>query len=230
MPPVVARPCSWVASLNAPQVAPPWARAVFLVGSTSTACMPTRSITTASSAVPNPGTLCDPPRTAMARPPSRAKFTAATTSSTPSQRTMTRGRRSIMALYTLRASSYPASSGVMISPRTWSRRCAIAAVAILSSSGALVMPFLLLTGLGRNPPSNKIGEQEPTFFNLNDDRARVRSPHGRTFPTALDPLYANRYEIGTGTTSGSPSTSSHSATTPSARVSRRSGRCRRRRS
>ena len=22
------------------------------------------------------------------------------------------------------------------------------------------------------------------------------SPHGRTFPTALDPLYANRYEIG----------------------------------
>jgi betaine-homocysteine S-methyltransferase len=24
----------------------------------------------------------------------------------------------------------------------------------------------------------------------------VPSPHGRTFPTALDPLYANRYEIG----------------------------------
>ncbi len=38
--------------------------------------------------------------------------------------------------------------------------------------------------------------QEPTFFNLSDDRASVPSPHGRTFPTALDPLYANRYEIG----------------------------------
>ncbi len=38
--------------------------------------------------------------------------------------------------------------------------------------------------------------EEPTFFNLTDDRAHVHSPHGRTFPTALDPLYANRYEIG----------------------------------
>jgi betaine-homocysteine S-methyltransferase len=37
---------------------------------------------------------------------------------------------------------------------------------------------------------------EPTFFNLTDDRARVPAPHGRTFPTALDPHYANRYEIG----------------------------------
>lgn len=36
---------------------------------------------------------------------------------------------------------------------------------------------------------------EPTFFNLSDVRASVPSPHGRTFPTALDPLYANRYEI-----------------------------------
>lgn len=38
--------------------------------------------------------------------------------------------------------------------------------------------------------------EEPTFFNLADDRARVASPHGRTFPTALEPLSANRYEIG----------------------------------
>ena len=37
---------------------------------------------------------------------------------------------------------------------------------------------------------------EPTFFNLSDDLASVPAPHGRTFPTALDPLYANRYEIG----------------------------------
>lgn len=39
-------------------------------------------------------------------------------------------------------------------------------------------------------------DQEPTFFNLSDPRASVPSPHGRPFPTALDPLYANRYEIG----------------------------------
>ena len=39
-------------------------------------------------------------------------------------------------------------------------------------------------------------DAEPTFFNLSDPRASVPSPHGRTFPTALDPLYANRYEIG----------------------------------
>ncbi len=37
---------------------------------------------------------------------------------------------------------------------------------------------------------------EPTFFNLSDRHARTPSPHGRAFPTALDPLYANRYEIG----------------------------------
>ncbi|WP_150461355.1 homocysteine S-methyltransferase family protein [Nesterenkonia ebinurensis] len=38
--------------------------------------------------------------------------------------------------------------------------------------------------------------EEPTFFNLSDARASVPSPHGRTFPTALDPLFTNRYEIG----------------------------------
>ncbi len=39
-------------------------------------------------------------------------------------------------------------------------------------------------------------EQQPTFFNLDDDHGcTVPSPHGRTFPTALDPLYCNRYEI-----------------------------------
>ena len=39
-------------------------------------------------------------------------------------------------------------------------------------------------------------DAEPTFFNLSDPGASVPSPHGRTFPTALDPLYANRYEVG----------------------------------
>lgn len=47
------------------------------------------------------------------------------------------------------------------------------------------------------PVPYRTTDAEPTFFNLSDDRGvTVRSPHGRTFPTALDPLYANRYEIG----------------------------------
>ena len=37
---------------------------------------------------------------------------------------------------------------------------------------------------------------EPTFFNLEDhNNCDCPSPHGRAFPTALDPLYCNRYEI-----------------------------------
>ena len=39
-------------------------------------------------------------------------------------------------------------------------------------------------------------EAQPTFFNLDDNNGcACPSPHGRTFPTALDPLYCNRYEI-----------------------------------
>ena len=39
-------------------------------------------------------------------------------------------------------------------------------------------------------------DRQPTFFNLDDTcGCSVPSPHGRTFPTALDPLYCNRYEI-----------------------------------
>jgi betaine-homocysteine S-methyltransferase len=50
--------------------------------------------------------------------------------------------------------------------------------------------------VGGLPVPYRTNTGEPTFFNLSDDRARVPSPHGRAFPTALDPLYANRYEIG----------------------------------
>jgi len=50
--------------------------------------------------------------------------------------------------------------------------------------------------VGALPIPYRTTEAEPTFFNLSDPRADVPSPHGRTFPTALDPLYANRYEIG----------------------------------
>jgi betaine-homocysteine S-methyltransferase len=39
-------------------------------------------------------------------------------------------------------------------------------------------------------------QEQPTFFNLDDNNGcACPSPHGRTFPTALDPLYCNRYEI-----------------------------------
>ena len=39
-------------------------------------------------------------------------------------------------------------------------------------------------------------EKNPTFFNLEDHNGcTCPSPHGRAFPTALDPMYCNRYEI-----------------------------------
>jgi len=50
--------------------------------------------------------------------------------------------------------------------------------------------------VGALPIPYRTTDAEPTFFNLTDDRASTPSPHGRTFPTALDPLYANRYEVG----------------------------------
>lgn len=50
--------------------------------------------------------------------------------------------------------------------------------------------------VGALPIPYRTTDEEPTFFNLGDERAVVPSPHGRTFPTALDPLACNRYEIG----------------------------------
>lgn len=50
--------------------------------------------------------------------------------------------------------------------------------------------------VGALPIPYRTTAQEPTFFNLSDEGARVPAPHGRTFPTALDPLFANRYEVG----------------------------------
>ena len=50
--------------------------------------------------------------------------------------------------------------------------------------------------VGALPVPYRTTDAEPTFFNLSDPAASVPSPHGRTFPTALDPLYANRYEVG----------------------------------
>jgi len=39
-------------------------------------------------------------------------------------------------------------------------------------------------------------EKNPTFFNLEDHNGcTCPAPHGRPFPTAIDPMYCNRYEI-----------------------------------
>ncbi len=45
------------------------------------------------------------------------------------------------------------------------------------------------------PVPYRTTEKHPTFFNLEDPGADGALPGGRTFPTALDPLYCNRYEL-----------------------------------
>ena len=81
--------------------------------------------------------------------------------------------------------------------------------------GAVLLVALLVIGIGKvsnlvfKVSSNssifgpwvmylpfRTSEKQPTFFNLDDTNGcKCPSPHGRTFPTALDPLYWNRYEI-----------------------------------
>ncbi len=46
------------------------------------------------------------------------------------------------------------------------------------------------------PVPYRTTQAQPTFFNLDDQNGcTCPAPHGRTFPTALDPLLCNRYEI-----------------------------------
>ena len=47
------------------------------------------------------------------------------------------------------------------------------------------------------PITFRTTEEEQTFFSLKDEdpNCSCPSPHGRPFPTALDPKYVNRYEI-----------------------------------
>ena len=50
--------------------------------------------------------------------------------------------------------------------------------------------------VGALPIPYRTTKKNPTFFNLPDSNGcGCESPHGRTFPTALDPMYCNRYEI-----------------------------------
>lgn len=65
-----------------------------------------------------------------------------------------------------------------------------------------MMPFLqqarhVLNGpMAALPVPYRTHAKQPTFFNLDDNNGcSCPSPHGRTFPTALDPLMCNRYEI-----------------------------------
>ena len=46
------------------------------------------------------------------------------------------------------------------------------------------------------PITFRTNDKNPTFFNLEDKNGcTCPAPHGRPFPTALDPMYCNRYEI-----------------------------------
>jgi betaine-homocysteine S-methyltransferase len=65
-----------------------------------------------------------------------------------------------------------------------------------------MMPFLnqarqaLKGPMAALPVPYRTTLKQPTFFNLDDNNGcTCPSPHGRTFPTALDPLLCNRYEI-----------------------------------
>ena len=65
-----------------------------------------------------------------------------------------------------------------------------------------MMPFLkkirkvVKCHVGALPVPLRTTKKHPTFFNLPDTHGcKSHAPHGRTFPTALDPLQCNRYEI-----------------------------------
>ena len=65
-----------------------------------------------------------------------------------------------------------------------------------------MMPYLrearkvLKCHMGALPLPYRTTAEHPTFFNLPDEHGcKCPAPHGRTFPTALDPMYINRYEM-----------------------------------
>lgn len=67
---------------------------------------------------------------------------------------------------------------------------------------ATMMPYLkaaraqLKGPMAALPVPYRTTDHQPTFFNMEDNNGcTCPSPHGRTFPTAMDPLQCNRYEI-----------------------------------
>ena len=68
---------------------------------------------------------------------------------------------------------------------------------------ATMMPYLkeirknLKCHIAALPINFRTTEENPTFFNLPDNNGcTCRTPHKTPFPTALDPMQCNRYEIG----------------------------------
>ena len=115
-PPVLARPCACVAASKSAQVAPGWAVAVRVSGSTTTSRISERSSITPSSHALSPARLCPPPRTANGGPLSRAKRTTSTMSSVVRHRAITAGRLSNAPFQSARTSSYVSSPGMITSP------------------------------------------------------------------------------------------------------------------
>ena len=105
MPVGVTSPNACASRSNSPKVTPGSTRAVRANGSMRTDFIGDKSIITPPSQTALPAMLWPPPRTESSAPVSRAKSTAALTSAAPAHRTMTAGRRSIIAFQTLRAAS-----------------------------------------------------------------------------------------------------------------------------
>src|SRR5207245_953719 len=112
-------------------------------------------------------TLCPSTRNASGRWLSLAKLTAAMTSPALTGRVTTAGRRSIILLRTERASSYPASSAAITSPRTCWRKVSNVMVAMnflppdpdrplsghsLGGYRSIASPALVARGEGRDVP------------------------------------------------------------------------------
>ena len=143
-PPVTARPLTAASRFSSAHVTPPCARTVPACASTWMPFMCERSTTRPSSQTQRPATLWPPPRTAISRPLSRPKRTAAATSAVPLHWAMSAGRRSIRPLCTLRAASYPSSDGSSsVPPNCAASACirspsSVVETVIVTSCGKLV--------------------------------------------------------------------------------------------
>lgn len=133
IPEGVASPNAWVAWSRSPSVVPPPTVAFRAPGSTCVQRMGERSTVTPSSTRHRPAPLWPPPRTASVRPASRTKPIAAITSAASAHHTTAAGRRSIMALWTVRARRYSGSCGPTTGPRSALR---------IASRASSVVPFM----------------------------------------------------------------------------------------
>ena len=115
--------CGAVAASTSPRRHPPPTWTSLRSASTVTSRSPLRSMVRPPSDMALPATLWPPQRTLGGRPCSRATVTAATTSEVLVQRRMRPGRRSIMAFQIVRARSYSAWSGPMMSPLNCPASC-----------------------------------------------------------------------------------------------------------